>query len=75
MSTTLSVNAQLAYNEYSYITSQQRDNFYSAGVSVTYAISKEINFTAGYTYSKDDSNITLDSFNDSIFSFSGSLRF
>ena len=70
-----SVNAQAGYTYYSYITSTQRDDFYTARAGVSYMISRNVTVSASYTYAQDSSNITLDSFKDNLFSISGALRF
>jgi len=69
------VNLQGSYTNYDYITTTQRDNFYSGEVSLSYIVNTHFTITGAYTYSQDDSNITVDGFNDNLVSISGSLRF
>ena len=70
-----SVNAQLAYNVYTYLTNGQLDHFYSGQAGVSYTVNVHLTVNANYTLAKDDSNITGQSFNNNIFSVSALLRF
>jgi len=70
-----SINGQVGYTRNTYLTTTQRDDFYTAQLGISFQINVHMSVTAAYTYSEDQSNIALDSFNDNIFSVSGSLHF
>ncbi len=69
------VSAQLGYNDYSYLTTPRKDNYYSAQASLSYIVNQHVSFSLSYTFGKDDSNVLADSFIDNIFGISGALRF
>ena len=69
------IAGQVGYSHYTYITTPQRDDFYSGQAGVTYILNVHTNLTAAYNYVEDSSNITPDSFTNNIFSLSASLRF
>ena len=70
-----SLRGQVGYNRYAYITTAQKDNYYSGQLGISYLVNVHVTVGATYTYGQDNSNITLDSFKNNIFSVSGSLHF
>jgi len=70
-----SANAQLSYAQYQYVTTPQRDDFYSAQVGVSYVYNTNISFRGAYNYAQDSSNITADSFKNNIFTVSAIFRY
>jgi len=70
-----SVNGLLGYNLYRYATTTQRDTYINGRVGASYAVNRYLTLSVSYTYSHDDSNIVADSFQNNIYSISGSLRF
>lgn len=70
-----SLHGQASYNRYDYTTSTQQDDFYQAGAGATYTLNRNASFTGGYSFVKDNSNITSGSFNNNIFSVSATLHY
>ena len=70
-----SINYQLGYNRYTYITTAQRDDYYSARIGVTYTVATYLTLTASYAYTKDSSNVLSYNFSNNIFSISASLHY
>ncbi len=66
---------QLSYARYNYFTSIEKDDFYNGQFGVTYLLSTSVSLAGAYTYTKDSSNLTADSFTNNIFSVSAVLRF
>lgn len=62
------IGGSIGYSAYRYITTPERDNYYNAGVNLTYVVSTYVSVQGGYRYTKDDSNIVLDNFTNNIFS-------
>ena len=70
-----SANAQIAYNRYSYVTTLERDNFYTGRIGLTYIMSTNITVSGYYSYSKDDSQKGGSNFRQNLLSVSTSLHF
>lgn len=54
---------------------QQSDDFYTFQAGLTYIISLNAKVRAGYTFQRDSSNVSADSFNDNILNLALSLSF
>ncbi|MEJ1973811.1 MAG: outer membrane beta-barrel protein [Lacunisphaera sp.] len=63
------------WNNYEYSNSKRSDDYYGGQVSGVYAFNEHAEVKATYTYSKNDSNRSGLSFNDSIISLSATLQY
>lgn len=70
-----SVNGQFAYNRYSYVTSPQVDDFYTARIGVAYSLSAQVTLQAYYMYAYDQSSLAAFTFKNNILSVSGTLHY
>jgi hypothetical protein len=70
-----SANLGFGYNQYSYTTTKQLDNYYTGKFGVTYEASQSMTATAGITWMEDNSNIAANSFTNEIFSLSVMMRY
>jgi hypothetical protein len=69
------LNGQISYNRYKYVSTKQRDDFYSARLGLTYTISTHVSMTGSYSYTADNSNFSADSFKGNIFSISATVHY
>ena len=70
-----SIDGRVSYNRYTYITTPQRDDYYTARVGVTYVIATYLKVSAAYSYAEDNSNLTIASFKNNIISVSASVHY
>lgn len=78
------VDGAFSYGRYSYYglvpngsggVVDQQDNFYTFQAGVTYIVSLNAKIRAGYTFQRDNSNVSADTFNDNIINLAVSLSF
>jgi hypothetical protein len=70
-----SLFGSLGYNHYTYLTTKEADDFYSATIGARYSLNSNVAFTASYNYNDDSSNIAIDSFQSNVFVVSASVRY
>lgn len=58
------VGGQLSYNDFNYITSTEKDNFYAGQLSLTYVYNAWVSMVGTYAYSQDASNLASISYTD-----------
>ena len=71
----LTVDGNLFYTNFKYVTSSRQDDYYVASVGLTYKFDKHLSVRGGYSYQNDSSNVSGVSFNDNVFSVSLSARY
>jgi hypothetical protein len=69
------VGGQISYDRYSYLTTSQRDDFYTGQGSLTYVVNTNVSLTGTYRYGQDHSNITADSFTNNVVSLAVTLKY
>jgi hypothetical protein len=65
----------VGYAQYQYLTTAQRDDFYTAQVGVAYVVNSKVTIKGAYNYAEDNSNFNGDSFKNNIFTVTASVRF
>lgn len=67
------VNAGVNYRGIKY--PNHKDDFWTGQIGVNYAYNAFVNFTAGYNYTKNESNLAGGDFSDNMFSIGASIRY
>jgi hypothetical protein len=75
LNTNVLLRGRAFWNNYDYITSGQNDDYYGGQFAGTYTFNEHAEVTASYTYTNNDSNRPTQSFTNSIFSVSATLKY
>ena len=71
----LSVNASLSYQQLDYLSIDRSDDYIVASVGVSYSYSQNLSFDAGYNFSDNDSDLDASSFTANVFTVGANFRY
>lgn len=75
ISAAFALKGRVFWNTYDYSLTAQQDDYYGGQVSGTYTFNEHAELTASYSYTNNDSNIAIQSFEQNLFSLSATLRY